>query len=108
MSDKTELHQARTEMVKVLDSKLSSMPEWRALRAIDRALAAIEGSKLNGATDQRTCVKRRRKAAKASYSDLAIEAFNAGGCPMDTKSVVEYIARKRELTGDPKKVRITI
>ena len=42
MTAKTELMQAHEAMAAVLDAKFSTLPEWKAFRAIDRALLALE------------------------------------------------------------------
>ncbi|HXL69522.1 MAG TPA: hypothetical protein VN930_12300, partial [Xanthobacteraceae bacterium] len=39
---KSETMQAREAMAAVLDAKIGNMPEWKAFRAIDRALLALE------------------------------------------------------------------
>lgn len=41
MTDKNDLFQARNEMLGVLDEKLAKMPEWKAFRAMEKALAAM-------------------------------------------------------------------
>ncbi len=39
---KSEMMQAHDAMAAVLESKIGAMPEWKAFRAIDRALLALD------------------------------------------------------------------
>ena len=44
MTDVNELSRARDEMLAILDEKFAKMPEWRAFRAMDKALTAMGGA----------------------------------------------------------------
>src|SRR4051812_26394245 len=120
MSDKSDLVQARSDMLAVLDEKLSSMPEWRALRAMDRAVAAMEGRESPGPAapvhsasaakprKSRTRKSRSKKATGVSYVGLGLEALAKAGQPLSTDKMMEFIGSKRTLSGDPKRVRINV
>jgi hypothetical protein len=105
MTAKSELLQARIEMIEVLDAKLANVPEWRALRAIDKALGSVDAHPgINGVKRP----KPRITGGKKPYGDLAIEAFEASGGPVNTSEIVEFIGARRKLGKDPKKARINI
>lgn len=110
-TDTTELLSAREDMLAVLDEKLAKMPEWRAFRAMDKALGVLTGA-AKAATDlpaNRQLVRRRgRTPGVPTYADLGIEAINSGGHPMTTPEVVKFIANRRSLDPANDKVRINI
>ena len=109
MNAKTELLQARDDMLAVLDDKLKQVPEWRAFRAIESALAVIgaitPGSNRASAPTRRP---RKRRVRLGSYGDLALAAVKAANRPLPTDEVVTFIAAQRRLGADPRKARINI
>jgi hypothetical protein len=108
MSDKNDLALARDEMLAVLDEKFANMPEWRAFRAMDKALTAMdEGSALKRKTSSPRVI-RRRPSEGPTYVDLALEAVAAKGVPVPTTDLIRFIAPKRNLDAESEKTRINI
>jgi hypothetical protein len=112
MTHKDDLSQARNDMLSVLDEKLAQMPEWRAFRAMDKALWAMSAMqatapKANGA-EQPTARRRTRTVGTPSYADLAIEAIDTKGFPIPTADIVRFIGTRRELDPDQEKARVNI
>ena len=66
MSTKTakdEMMHAHEAMAAVLDAKLGALPEWKAFRAIDRALLALDTISVPMPAAQRSLdISRRRHA----------------------------------------------
>ena len=111
MSDNSELEQARSEMLSVLDVKFASVPEWRAYRVIDRLLMtmgdAVPGT-TNGSAHRVRRQGRGRRATGESYADLGLKAIREAGTPLRTEKLLEFIGTHRSLAGDPKKIRINV
>jgi hypothetical protein len=111
MTPKDDLSQARNDMLLVLDEKLAQMPEWRAFRAMDKALWAMSAMpttpKPNGA-EQPTPRRRTRTEGIPSYGALAIEAIDTKGVPLPTAEIVRFIGTRRELDTDQEKARVNI
>ena len=114
MSDKTELIKARSEMMGILDEKFKDEPLWRAFRAIDRALAASDGStdapSMNGAQNESVApggsLPRRRLYSNLSYGDLGVEAVKRAGKPVPTSEIVSFIAQHRHR--EPEEIKINV
>jgi len=111
---KTEMMQAHEAIAAALDAKIGNMPEWKAFRAVDRALLALEAERPMPAgpaslkiTSQ---IKRRRLngGAYLSYMALADQALKQAGKPVSTPGIVDYISKHRPLLGDPDKAKIVI
>jgi len=104
---KSETMQAREAMAAVLDAKIGNMPEWKAFRAIDRALLALE-------TEQPSTLpllarKARINGAPPSYTSLADQALTETGKPVSTNKIMEFIGKRRALSsGDPAKAKIVV
>lgn len=108
MSTKTDLQSARDDMLAILDAKLNNMPEWRAFRAMDRALAAMIDDKSDAATQRPKIPRKRSKRVKLSYVELALGLIDEAGAPVSTNKIVEHIAVERGLKADDRQVRINI
>jgi hypothetical protein len=114
MTDKDALFQARKDMLAVLDEKLANMPEWRAFRAMERALAAMsEAPSPEPNRDRlplnREGVRRRgRTPGVPTYVELALAAVEAKGIPLPTPDIIEYIVQRRTVAPDSEKARINI
>jgi hypothetical protein len=114
MGAKTDLLQAREEMLSILDEKLFKMPEWKAFRAMDRALAALPDDARpqpmsNGAAPTPSTREReRRRRGDNTYAGLALEAIRIAGIPLPIDDIVSFIGARRKLGDDIAKVRIAI
>jgi hypothetical protein len=105
-ADRADLIRGRNAMMVVLDAKLKDMPEWQALRAMDRILASMEGRPaVNGSGESVT--PRRRMRVKASYVDLAVEAIKRSGKPIPVSDIVSFITTERGIK-DADSVRVNI
>jgi hypothetical protein len=123
MTDKTELTQARADMLAVLDEKLAAMPEWRAFRAMDRAIAALNGHDSqndpfghdspfprNSPAMKRERVRLVERVSRLppSYATLGLQALGDEGRPLTTDEMLAYIGGLRDLGPDPDKARINV
>jgi hypothetical protein len=111
MSNKSELIEARAEILEVLDEKLSGMPEWRALRAIEKAIGAIDAPSSTATPQEANEAAKplqRRVVIPKSYVSLALEALEGVGRPIDTATMLEYISARRKMDDDPKRARINV
>jgi hypothetical protein len=106
MSNKSELIQARDEIMAVLDAKLKAMPEWKAFRAMDRALMALEGPGTRNLAES-TAPTGRRARAKLSYGSLGVMAITEAGRPVPTSEIVAFIVAHRNIK-DPDSIRVNI
>jgi hypothetical protein len=104
---KTEMMQAHEAIAAVLDAKIGNMPEWKAFRAVDRALLALE-------MEQPSVLslpvrKARINGAPPSYMSLADQALTETGKPVSTNKLMEFISQRRALSsGDPAKAKIVV
>ena len=110
MTNKEKLTSARDDMLAVLDERLSKMPEWRAFRAMEEALAAINETT---AAPVRMIPKvpprgQLRPAEGPTYVQLALEAIKESGAPLSTTDILDFIAKRRALSSDPEKARIDV
>jgi hypothetical protein len=106
MTAKSELMQAHEAMAAVLDAKFSQVPEWKAFRAIDRALLALEAELPIVTLD--TPVHFSRKKQELSYNSLTEMALKQLGRPVTTPQLMAFIGARRDLDPDPKKAKINI
>jgi hypothetical protein len=109
MTTKSELFEAHQTMTAVLDAKFGNVPEWKAFRAIDRALLAEterssgsapphrERPRLNGRNDQ-----------PHSYTALTGLALQERGKPIPTPQLMEFIGARRKLDSDSEKAKVTV
>jgi hypothetical protein len=108
MTAKSEMIQAQEAMAAVLDAKFSNVPEWKAFRAINRALFALETEQVAA---PKASVERRiispTATALPSYVSLTLRAIDEGGQPVTTPKLMEFIAKHRQL-GDPEKAKISV
>jgi hypothetical protein len=110
MTNKTDLIQARNDLLAALDDKLKEMPEWRALRAMDKAIAAIDDvpkfhAALNGSNESPRVVPHRIRRVP-SYSDLAVDFIGKQNHPITTKELVAHIAALRRRNADEISINI--
>ena len=112
MTAKTELMQAHEQMAAVLDAKFSNVPEWKAFRAIDRALLALEIEHTSGITGNGAQRIGRRVHLKPgaipSYMSLTDKALTETGKPITTDNLMVFIGQHRQLASDPDKAKITV
>lgn len=110
MTVKDALTEARSDMLAVLDEKLANMPEWKAFRAMDKAIAAMSATPSSEANRDRPAaiLRRGRTPDVPSYVDLALEAITTKGFPLSTTDIVEFIGQKRPISSDGEKARINI
>jgi len=106
MSTKDNLFQAHQTMIAVLDHKFQNVPEWKAFRAIDKALLDLIGapSVSNGSGATRSV----RVGSESSYLQLGIEALNAAEEPLTTVKMIEFIGARRKIPGDLDHVKRSI
>jgi hypothetical protein len=110
MSAKSELLQARDELMAVLDEKLKGMPEWRAFKAIEKSLIVIDGEDLAKRVFPSPLegTPRRGRSATPSYVKLALEAISAAGKPVPTPEIVAFITERRGLDSTSESIRVSI
>jgi hypothetical protein len=114
MTAKTELMQAHEAMAAVLDAKFSNVPEWKAFRAIDRALLALEKESGAHAAPVATLPARTRirlnglGGEKPSYTALTVMALKERGKPIPTPQLMEYIGARRTLDADAERAKVTV
>jgi hypothetical protein len=109
MTAKSEMMQAHEAMATVLDAKFSNVPEWRAFRAIDRALLALETERPNGAkAEHPERIRRPVEGAPASYVSLALKAMEEGKLPVPTLRLMEFIGKRRTLDADPERAKVNV
>lgn len=119
-SAKDEMMKAHDAMASVLDVKLAEMPEWKAFRAIDRALLALDilPAKESAAAPQTKMVRvpkhfaprqlvPGRLAVVKPYVVLAIEALTEIQKPIPTPTLIDFIGKRRPL-GDVEKAKVNI
>jgi hypothetical protein len=106
MTAKSEMMQAHEAMASVLDTKFSNVPEWKAFRAIDRALLALETERVN--TGPNPSEPRSRKNQQPSYNELTGRALYETGKPIPTPQLMVFIGAHRKLDPDPKKAKINV
>jgi hypothetical protein len=105
MSTKTELTEAHQAMLALLDTKLANLPEWKAFRAIDKALISLAEAETAGNAHQRP---KRNGASKLSYTELTDKALQETGKPIMTNALVTYMRLYRTLGEDLKRATISI
>lgn len=110
MDTRQELLEARETIAEGLDDKFKNVPEWRAIRAIDRALAALDrpsavpahAGSLVRFPDGGT------KRLYPTYTVLARRFIEHKNAPVTTPELVEYIKQSRPLHSDLEKAKINI
>jgi hypothetical protein len=100
MSTKDNLLQAHKSMIAVLDHKFQNVPEWKAFRAIDKALLDLIEAPSTAPSNGSGAPHSARIGSKSSYLQLGIEALNAAGEPLTTVKMIEFISARREIPGD--------
>lgn len=109
MTAKTELMQAHEAMAAVLDAKFSQVPEWKAFRAIDRALLALETEQASTGKAETT---QRRTHFKSngvpSYNSLTDKALQETGKPITTGALLLFIRNHRDVGPDLDRAKINI
>jgi hypothetical protein len=110
MTAKSELMQAREAMAAALDAKWSNVPEWKAFRAIDRALLALETEQADAElplTPHRVRT-RLRLNQPPSYNALADSLLSETKRPVTTSQLMAFIGAHRKLNPDPNKAKINV
>jgi hypothetical protein len=100
MSTKDNLLQAHKSMIAVLDHKFQNVPEWKAFRAIDKALLDLIEAPSTATSNGSVAKRSPRVSSKLSYLQLGIEALNAAEEPLTTVKMIEFISARREIPGD--------
>lgn len=108
MSTKDNLLQAHQTMIAVLDHKFQNVPEWKAFRAIDKALFDFIEAPSAAASNGGGSPRSARTASPLSYVELGIEALNEAGEPVTTAKMIEFISARREISADRDRARVTI
>jgi hypothetical protein len=106
MTAKSELMKAHEAMAAVLDAKFANVPEWKAFRAIDRALLALETEQITTVPVQARV--RMRANQPPSYNMLTELALTELGRPISTPQLIAFIEQRRDLDPDPKKAKINV
>ena len=110
MDTRSELQKARETLAAGLDEKLKNIPEWRAIRAIDRALAALAESAAVPA-HAGTIVQFSDGGTKRmypTYTTLARMLIEKKGSPVTTPELVAYMRENRPIHSDEEKAKINI
>ncbi len=107
MSPKSELMHAQEALAAVLDAKIGNMPEWKAYRAIQRALMATDAQS-NGVTPYEPIRTRHKPGEPLSYTALTDAALKERGKPIPTPALIEFIGRHRDIGSDAERAKINI
>jgi hypothetical protein len=114
---KSDVLQAHEAMAAVLDARFGNVPEWKAFRAIDRALIAeIERGAANAMpavlptppAQHRERLRLILPDQLNSYNALTDLALQERGKPIPTPQLMEFIGARRKLDPDPDKAKITV
>jgi hypothetical protein len=107
---KSEMMQAHEAIAAVLDAKIGNMPEWKAFRAVDRALLALEAGQPSGLRVLPLPVRKKRITGTViPYMTLTDQALTETGRPVTTNKLMEYIGQRRPLSSnDPAKAKIVV
>lgn len=109
MTAKTELMQAHEAMAAVLDARLGNLPEWKAFRAINRALFAEGEGSLAPTTQRiRPHLFNGSGAGKPSYTALTSKVLEERGKPIPTPALMEFIGAHRKLDADYDRAKVTV
>ena len=105
-----EMMEAHEAIAAALDAKIGNMPEWKAFRAVDRALLALKATHPPAAKTAPQVVRKRRiNGATIPYMTLADQALTETGKPITTNKLMEYIGQRRTLSSDdPAKAKIVV
>jgi len=109
MSDpRSDLLRSRTDLLEVLDQKLKTVPEWRAFRAVDRAIAAMDTAAPAAPMLTNHGEDGSLGPLGNSYPDLGLQAIQSYGRPVPTPQMVQYIRDRRELPDDADRAKVNI
>jgi hypothetical protein len=114
MSAKTEMLAAREALALAIDAKFPNLPEWKAIRAIDRALVAMEAESVESRPESGARARlssyfdRAARVTSPSYADLGVQALTERNSPIPTPEMVEFVGKHRKLGDDPEKAKINI
>jgi hypothetical protein len=107
MSTKSDLLEAHAAMVAVLDAKLANMPEWKAFRAIERALLAENQNPVTpDAAPRKASILKVREVP--SYTTLTERALKEHERPIATPDLMDFIGQHRKLGNDSEKAKINV
>ena len=93
----------------LLDSRLANMPEWKAFRAIDRALRGRDADR----AERDALVHRVRRRLNGhgqtpSYTALTDMALKERGKPIPTPLLLAFIGSRRALDPDADRAKVTV
>jgi hypothetical protein len=110
--DIQDLLDAHEAMAAVLDAKWPDLKEWKAFRAIDRALLAALTKTATSRPPPTPLVRPWHQRLRMTpdgtpipYMTLAERALGETGLPQSTTALMTYITAHRPVSGDPKNVR---
>jgi hypothetical protein len=107
---KIELLEAHNAMASVLDVKLGNMPEWKAFRAIDRALIALEVASDSPKPKPFPILPKPNQARTnetLGYVELTRRLLDSINRPVTTGEVVNHISQFRQFP-DLEKAKVNI
>jgi hypothetical protein len=97
-------------MMALLDAKLANMPEWKAFRAIDRALLSASDADRGegGAPVHRVRPRLNGHGQTPSYTALTDMALKERGKPIPTPLLMAFIGSRRMLDPDAERAKVTV
>jgi hypothetical protein len=98
-------------MLLVLDARMGKLPEWRAFRALDSAIAALEGRTPRGPLQAESTPAQEAgqlRGSEGSYVELALQLLNTRGEPVASGEIFEFIRARRDLGEDAGRARRSI
>jgi hypothetical protein len=99
MSTKDNLRQAHQTMMEVLDQKFQNVAEWKAFRAIDKALQDLVNEPSIAPPNGAGASNPTRAPSESSYVELGIAALNEAEEPVTTIKMIEFISAHRKIPG---------
>ena len=107
MNAKSEMLAARDAIAKALDAKLANVPEWSALRAVDRAITAYDEEHASVVTSTRVIGALARPLRMPSYADTALKMIEDSRKPVTTPALMAFLTKQRDL-GDIDKAKVNV
>lgn len=104
MQAKDEMLAAKEALASALDAKLKDMPEWLALRAIDRAIVALDRQ----AQSRAALPVPKKPLIIPTYSTLTLELLNQKQMPIATPELLDYVAARRPVDPNVDRARINL
>lgn len=105
----SELSRAREGLAKLLDPRLRDVPEWRAIRAIDRALIELAVHVPTVDTMIATGdLRASRTRSHPTYIELTNKLLDQKGRPVTTPELLTFVRENRPTVPDDEKAKINI